>query len=620
MCGIAGFFGSEALGPARVEQMLAALRRRGPDAQHVQRFARDFSHIDGEAPAPNALIHARLSIIDPRPEADQPMASDDRQVWLCYNGEVYDWQKHAEELKAAGVRFRTRSDTEFILRGYEAWGIEALLPRLRGMFAFAIVDLRSQQVHVVRDRMGLKPLVYSHGPHGFGFASTVRALLPWVPAAQRAIDPVALDAFLAHRYVPAPATIIQGIRRLEPAHRLQFDLQSGRLQHRRWWTAHEEAGLDTRTWRDVLDEAIRIRTVADRPVGVFLSGGIDSSTVAARLAALGHRDLTTFTAGFEDPRFDESATAARIASALGAPNHRVSIPTSITGDFEQIIEDLDEPFADPSAFPMWYLSRETTRHVKVVLGGDGGDELFAGYKRVAKQLRSRWRGPLRLRLPVFPDATGRGWRKWCDRMRMGWLPSYAIAFSGMTPGQRLFLQPDGLRVQDHAWRMPDLQALDARERLLEVDLANYLPEYILRKGDLCTMAHGLELRLPLLDHRWVGRVRALSRAERFTNPPKRLLASAAPELQSLDLLNAPKRGFNPPLRHWLQHDLRERVVGMGSRLQALTAGQIRAERVQAMVQASESDRRLDESILSLVVLATSLEQLLAVRDRASVCG
>jgi asparagine synthase (glutamine-hydrolysing) len=269
---------------------------------------------------------------------------------------------------------------------------------------------------------------------------------------------------------------------------------------------------------------------------------------------------------------------------------------------------------------MWYLSRETTKHVKVVLGGDGGDELFAGYKRIARHLHSRWRGPIRLPLPVFPDPTGRGWRKWCDRMRMGWLSSYAIAFSGMTPGQRLFLQPDGLRVPMHAWRIPDMHGLDARERLLKVDLANYLPEYILRKGDLCTMAHGLELRLPLLDHRWVGRVHALSRAERFTNPPKRLLASAAPQLQSLDLLNTPKRGFNPPLRHWLQHDLRERVAGMASQLQALTAGQIRAERVQAMVHASESDPRLDESILSLVALATSLEQLRAVCERASVRG
>ena len=620
MCGIAGFFGVEAVHPARVEQMLAALWRRGPDAQHVQRFARDFSRIEGEALAPNALIHARLSIIDPRPEADQPMASDDGQVWLCYNGEVYDWQKHAEELKTAGVRFRTRSDTEFILRGYEAWGIAALLQRLRGMFAFTILDLRTRWVHCVRDRMGLKPLVYSYGPHGFGFASTVRALLPWIPERQRGFDPLALDAFLAHRYVPAPATIIQGIRRLEPGHRLEFSLDSGELRHECWWRVPTDPEIEEEDCLGVLDKAIEIRTVADRPVGVFLSGGVDSSTVAARLASLGHRNLTTFTAGFEDPRFDESATAARIAQALGIPNHRVSIPTSVAADFDRIIEDLDEPFADPSAFPMWYLSRETTKHVKVVLGGDGGDELFAGYKRIARHLHSRWRGPIRLPLPVFPDPTGRGWRKWCDRMRMGWLSSYAIAFSGMTPGQRLFLQPDGLRVPMHAWRIPDMHGLDARERLLKVDLANYLPEYILRKGDLCTMAHGLELRLPLLDHRWVGRVHALSRAERFTNPPKRLLASAAPQLQSLDLLNTPKRGFNPPLRHWLQHDLRERVAGMASQLQALTAGQIRAERVQAMVHASESDPRLDESILSLVALATSLEQLHAVCERASVRG
>ena len=613
MCGIAGFFGREPTDPECVGRMLEALRRRGPDAQHVARFGGEHTPLHGEVAAPNALIHARLSIIDPRPEADQPMASDDRQVWLCYNGEVYDWRRHADELVARGVRFRTRSDTEFILRGYEAWGIEGLLPRLRGMFAFVVLDLRAREVHAVRDRMGLKPLVFSHGSHGFGFASTVRALLPWIPGPQRVADDTAIDAFLTHRYVPAPATIVRGIRRLEPAHRLRFDLRSGRLEHHRWWSARDEAAGEPRDWSEVLDEAIRIRTVADRPVGVFLSGGIDSSAVVARLASLGHRDLATFTAGFDDARYDESADAARIAAALGVPNRRVAVPASIADEFERIVEDLDEPFADPSAFPMWYLSRETTRHVKVVLGGDGGDELFGGYKRVARHLRSRWRGSIRLPLPMMPDATGRGWRKWCDRMRTGWLPSYAIAFSGMTPGQRLFLQPDGLRVQVHAWRMPSLSGLDARESLLEIDLANYLPEYILRKGDLCTMAHGLELRLPLLDHRWVARVLAMPRAERFSDPPKRLLATAAKGLESLDLMHAPKRGFNPPLRTWLREDLRDRVHAMPTQLEASTGGQIRAERVRALVAAGERDARLDESTLSLVVLATSLAQMRSMR-------
>jgi asparagine synthase (glutamine-hydrolysing) len=198
-------------------------------------------------------------------------------------------------------------------------------------------------------------------------------------------------------------------------------------------------------------------------------------------------------------------------------------------------------------------------------------------------------------------------------MRMGWLPSYVTAFSGMTPGQRLFLQPDGLRVADHAWRMPDLQGLSAREQLLEVDLLNYLPEYILRKGDLCTMAHGLELRLPLLDHRWVGCVLSMRSQERFTDPPKRLLASAATGLESLDLLHAPKRGFNPPLRRWLQQDLRERVHAMAASLESDSQGQIRSDRVLALVRASETDPRLDESVLSLVVLATSLGQLRQLR-------
>jgi asparagine synthase (glutamine-hydrolysing) len=274
MCGIAGLFGRRPVPDATVERMLAALRQRGPDAEHVQRWSSRYATTT-EA-APNALLHTRLAIIDPRPEADQPMANAAGDVFVSYNGEVYDWAADAETLKAAGYAFRTRSDTEFILHAYEHWGIE-FLARLRGMFALAICDLRQRVLYLARDRLGLKPLVYAHRDDGFAFASTLRALLPWLPPEARAFSPQGIDAYLAHRTIPAPRTIFASASRLPPAHWLRYDLTTGALALQEYWTPEPTA----EPWLPTFDAAIRMRTVADRPLGLFLSSGIDSSALAA---------------------------------------------------------------------------------------------------------------------------------------------------------------------------------------------------------------------------------------------------------------------------------------------------------------------------------------------------
>jgi asparagine synthase (glutamine-hydrolysing) len=407
MCGIAGHFGRP-VGPGVRERMRAALASRGPDAQHLATFDTAGTRLADDALAAVGLVHTRLSIIDPRPDADQPMGTDDGALWICYNGEVYGWRDDARELTDRGVRFRTSCDTEFILRGYEAWGIEGLLPRLRGMFAFAIVDFRSRRVHVVRDRLGLKPIVYAHRDGAFAFGSTVRSVLPWLPRGERALSPESLDAYLAHRYVPAPRTIFANIARLPNGHRLEYALDTGRLSEHRYWSPRPTATADCGA---LLDEAIELRLVADRPLGIFLSGGIDSGTIACRLAATGHAGLHSFSAAFPGSPLDESAEAAATAEALRLPNQRIVVPTTIHDDFARIVAALDEPFADPSSFPTWYLARDTERHVKVVLGGDGGDELFGGYKRVARHLRNGWRGAMRLPLPALPDVRPKGWRK-----------------------------------------------------------------------------------------------------------------------------------------------------------------------------------------------------------------
>src|SRR5574343_166909 len=590
MCGIAGLIQNRAASPAVLGAMLSALRRRGPDAEHIVGW-----NAQGQ-----------------RPEAGQPFSNDDGSVWLCYNGEVYDWQQHADELRKQGVQFKTHADTEFILRGYEAWGLEGLLPKLRGMFAFAILDWNKREVFLVRDRMGLKPLVYTTANGGLAFGSLVRSMLPAVPQDQRQFASDSIDAYLAHRYVPAPRTIFQHIHRLENAHYLHYRLDTQQLTKHCYWQPHGEADGGENAWQHELDTAIRIRTVADRPLGVFLSGGIDSSTIACRLKEQGFVQLHTFSAAFPGSSLDESPLAKEIADTLGLPNQAIAVPLTIANDFEQIIADLDEPFADPSSFPTWYLSQATTRHVKVVLGGDGGDELLAGYKRISKHLRTSWRRLLRLPLPRLRDMAGKGWRKLVEEIRLNWLEAYSLRFSGMTPGQRAFLQPTLRNPQVTYWRYPSIDRLNQLppiKQLLAVDADNYLPEYILRKADLCTMAHGLELRAPLLDHRWAECVMALPDHVRFTQPAKKLFAEVTQRLAPLKLFEIKKRGFNPPLQPWLHEDMKQRFEGLGKRLEQQTSGQIKAKRTEALVTEYRRRPALAEQILQLLILDATLGQL-----------
>jgi asparagine synthase (glutamine-hydrolysing) len=608
MCGIAGYVGAPR-GPEVRARMRHALRRRGPDSQHDATFDLAGNSLPGDAQAPVALVHTRLSIIDPRPIADQPMRNDDGSIWIAYNGEVYGWQDDARELAQRGVQFNTWCDTELILRGYEAWGIEGLLPRLRGMFGFAIVDFRAKRLHVVRDRLGLKPIVYAHGEEGFAFGSLVRSVLPWLPAGQRGLSADAIDAYLAHRYVPAPRTIFANIQRLPNAHRIELDLATNDLRVHRYWMPQAVPAADAGA---LLDESIELRLVADRPLGLFLSGGIDSGTIACRLAATGHRQLRSFSAAFPGSAFDESEEAAATAQALGLPNERIVVPTTIRDDFAEIVETLDEPFADPSSFPTWYLARATERHVKVVLGGDGGDELFAGYKRVAKHVRNGWRDGLRIPVTVRPDMHSKGWRKAVGELAVDWESAYALRFSGLTPNQRRYLQPARGEVPVHYWRAPDFDAASRVDRLMRWDFANYLPEYVLRKADLATMAHGLELRAPLLDHRFVEAVLALPPHERYTKPPKLFLARLAPELAKLGAFSRKKRGFNPPLHGWLRDDLVDRMRGVAASLAELTSGQVDGARAQAMIDAYAKTSSLAEQVLSLVILDESLRQLAAL--------
>lgn len=598
MCGIAGFHFPHQHQPPEVrQQVLQALRQRGPDAQHERIWSTD------EGQVHTGWLHARLAIMDPRPEADQPMLNAAGDIALVYNGEVYDWQQYVGELTGLGLKFHTRSDTEFILNGYQAWGIEGLLPRLRGMFAFAILDWTRQRIYLVRDRMGLKPLVYSHSESGLAFASTVRALLPLLSTEQRQISSQAIDAYLAHRYIPAPATIFAGARRLENAHYLEYSMVDNSLKSHAYWSPVAVAA----DWQSVLDEAVAIRSFADRPLGIFLSGGIDSAVVAASLVRQ-QRFPQAFTAVFSGSAFDESAEAAETARILGLPQQLEPIVLNPAEDFSQLIADLDEPFADPSALPLWALSRATSQQVKVVLGGDGGDELFGGYKRYAQHLRSQWRAGWRGPQYSLSSLKRKGWVKNLTELGMDWWDAYSLRFSGFALHQRRALQPDLPALPATYWRKPSTHS-PGIQGLIELDWLNYLPEYVLRKADLCTMAHGLELRAPLLDHHWLQAVLALPDSQRFSQPAKACLWQSCPLPLAESLKQRPKRGFNPPLHAWLQQDLRGYWQNLAQPLQSLTQGQLSAKAVQQLLDQYQRDPSYAEQVLQLVILAESLQQL-----------
>lgn len=603
MCGIAGFFYHQAIDSDARAKSLAALKPRGPDRQNEIAWHNNKKVLPNEA-ADSALIHTRLAIRDLSDSADQPMANAENNVFLLFNGEVFDWESHKKTLENQGFVFKTTSDTEFILNAYLAYGFPKMLDFLRGFFAIVIVDFRVQKIFSARDRLGLKPLIYGQTDEGFLFSSTVRGALPFLK--QRTLSQKALDAFLAHRYIPAPLTIFKELKRLENAHFVVFDLKTQQLSTpQKYWTPTDFQKNSAFTVENEIQKSVAMRLVSERPLGLFLSSGIDSSAIAGVLQTIG-KHPQTFTAAFDSPEFDESVLAEKIAQTLGFSNQKIAIPNHIANDFAQIVADLDEPFADPSAFPTWFLARQTSQHVRVVLGGDGGDELFAGYKRYAKHLRTKLRPQFSF-LPAIASLHKKA--KILDEWRATWRVAYALRFSGFAPHERRFLTAEK-NLPPIYWRAPDFEATSPINQLIALDFANTLPEYILKKTDLCTMAHGLEMRAPLLDHILVSTIFALPDSVRFTKPPKKILAPCLKKLESLNLFAQKKRGFNPPLKHWLSNDLRERFDGLGERLEKLSDGFLQKSAVDIYTERFQKGETFRaERVLQLFIADESLSQL-----------
>lgn len=575
MCGICGELRLDGSSPdlELVRTMASRLAHRGPDEEGF--FA------DGAI----ALGHRRLSIID-LTGGRQPMPNERRDVWVAFNGEVYNFAELRAELEAKGHRFRTRSDTEVIVHAYEEHGL-GVLERLRGMFALAIWDARRRRLLLARDRLGKKPLYWSHRGGRLLFASELPALL--AAPLERAVDPEALDCYLTFGYVPSPRTIYRTVRKLPPAGWLVASPEG--LREGTYWDVtfpRRPEPIDERRAAarlgELLSEAVRQRLVSDVPLGAFLSGGIDSSAVVAHMAAATSRPVTV-SIGFRERAYSELEAARLVAERVRADHHEFVVVPRAAEVLPEIVRRLGEPFADSSALPTWYVSREARRRVTVALSGDGGDESFAGYfwRYWLTVLEERLRGllppPLRWALAALaPLAPGWPFLPRVLRLR-GVLADLARPleeryFRGMSlfgPELRRELYRPELR--------RELWGFDPREvflrhlertrgcpplsRLQHLDLKTYLPEDVLTKVDRMSMAHALEVRCPLLDHRLVEFAASLPPELKLRGrTTKHVLKRSLEGMVPAAILRRPKRGFVIPLSEWLRGELRGVVEGL----------------------------------------------------------
>jgi asparagine synthase (glutamine-hydrolysing) len=566
MCGIAGFVNRDGREADRVllERMTATLTHRGPDG--VGYFCE----------GPVALGHRRLSIIDVDGGA-QPMANEDGSIWVSYNGELYNELELRRELIAKGHRYRTVSDTESLVHLYEEEGVD-FVQRLNGMFALAIWDRNRSRLILARDRMGQKPLFYGALPGGgLAFGSEPKAVLA-LPGISHALDLGGLVRYLFYEYVPAPHSIWRSLCKLPQGHSLTW--QAGEIRIRRYWdppvphAAQLDFGATAESFWELFRAAVARHRRSDVPLGVFLSGGVDSSSVAAALCEVEPaRNVRTFSIGFEDPSFDESRHARAVAQHLGTEHHQRTF--SIATAYELLPEVaawLDEPFGDASVLPTHLLSRFARSEVKVVLGGDGADELLAGYptfaaERAARLFRRLPRPAQALagaavgRLPVDHRNFSfdfklkqflRGAAEPLPLAHQRWLGS----FSGPEIA-RLLVDGDPIGIEaEHLRRAAALDGGDDLSRSLALYQATYLPEDILTKVDRASMACSLEVRAPFLDAELVDFLQALPPSYKFgRSQTKRLLKRAAAKRLPASILTRPKKGFGIPVAHWLRGPL-----------------------------------------------------------------
>jgi asparagine synthase (glutamine-hydrolysing) len=558
MCGIAGVFHYRD-GLADRELVLrqtAVQKHRGPDDRDVW------------CEGPVALGQQRLAIVDLSPGGHQPMPNEDGSLWVTYNGELYGWPEIKSWLAARGHRFRGHSDTEALLHLYEEHELR-LFEHLRGMFAFALYDRARRRLVLGRDRLGIKPLYYHDDGKRIAFASELKALA-LDPAVPRDVDPRAIADYLTFQYVPSPGSIFAGVKKLPPAHYLVCDAQGVRVE--RYWSlpVTPDAGHSEEYYRErlraLLAEAVRLRLVADVPLGAFLSGGIDSSVVVALMCQAVGEPVKTFSIGFEEEDYSELEHARRVARHLGTDHHELIVRPHALELLPRLVWHLDEPFADPSMIPTAYLSEMARRHVTVALSGDGGDEGHAGYTTYqwARQYAGVDRVPRALRRIAAAGARwlhgdhtlGRKLRRVgldvVDRHLdvMAYFPPHELE-RVLAPALRRELVGHDPVAAARAAHAHAAAAAGDIPALLHLDATTYMIDDVLVKVDRTSMMHSLEVRVPLIDHKVLEFVATLPFEHKLRGGVgKWLLRESVRDLLPPETLQRGKQGFGVPLEHW----------------------------------------------------------------------
>lgn len=614
MCGIAGIVSSKNNDldwQATLHNMQWAIRHRGPDDQGVW----------FDQPAGIGLAHRRLSILDLSEEGHQPMLSRCGRFVISYNGEVYNYTELIPDLRRKDHIFRGHSDTEVILASIAEWGLEQAVSKFVGMFAFALWDRRENELYLVRDRLGIKPLYYRFTEHICTFGSEIKSLQA-VPGWQANIDHQALGELLRLGYVPSPMTIFEGVNKLPPGHLMKIKVQQGRLKIERlepYWNltnivenargngtpVNEEESLEQ--LRQKISLAVSRRMIADVPLGAFLSGGVDSSLIVSLMQEQSSRPVKTFSIGFDDQAFDEASHAAAVAKYLGTEHHELYLGES---ELREIIPDLaevyDEPFADESQLPTILISKFARNDVTVVLSGDGGDEICGGYTRHIQANRLR---RFQQYMPGYlRTALGQGVKK---IPRASWDAFYE-RFEFMLPkirqpGEKLHKLAgvlsahnqgdmyesvvsltcekipvrEGYHTNYHSWwRQPAIH-MGAAEEFMFRDMCRYLPDCILTKVDRATMAVGLEARVPLIDHEVIEFASSIPIDIKLAHgKSKWLLKQLLSDYVPPSLWERPKTGFTPPVDKWLRGPLRDWVEAMLSEHRLKQEGFLEAKRVR----------------------------------------
>jgi len=605
--------------------MTEAVRHRGPD---------DSGYFQD---AGIGLGHRRLSIID-LAGGHQPLFNEDETVCVVYNGEIYNFQELASELAAKGHRFRTRCDSEVIVHAWEEWGPRCV-ERFRGMFAFAVFDANAQVLFLARDRLGIKPLYYAQAQDGMVlFGSELKALLPY-PALSREMDPQAIEDFFALGYIPDPRSIYSAVQKLPPGHTLTLRRGRPLAAPSQYWDAdftpgpeQSEAALLAQL-RAHLGDSVAARLIADVPLGAFLSGGVDSSAVVATMARLQDGPVETCNIAFGEKAYDESRFAEAMAARVGANHHSRVVAAEDFTLLDKLPGIYGEPFADSSALPTYRVCEEARRHVTVVLSGDGGDEVFAGYRRHrwhSYEEMVRRRLPQILRGPLFGLA-GRLYPKldWAPKPLRAKATLQALARSSAEGYfSSVSVVPDALRERLYTpafktalqgYRSVDLirhymetaPAENPLSKVQYVDLKTYLPGDILTKVDRASMAHSLEVRVPLLDHpfvEWAGGVEAAHKLR--GREGKAIFKKALEEDVPRDILYREKMGFGVPLAEWFRGPLKDQVEATLTQGWLAEAGYFDHDALNTIVRDHASGRRdYSAPIWALLMFAGFLERV-----------